>query len=268
MKFLVTPDFNEKLASLATEGLVAIAGIASYIKNTSRENLIRDRSEIEVRTLSSEILVLKNGNYSVFASFDGGSDEEYLILLDIVEEAQSVSSRSGFIATKDPRKNPTLDPNRNMTIDPRRNMTIDPRRNMTIDPNRNMTIDPRRNMTIDPRRNMTIDPNRNMTIDPRRNMTIDPNRNMTIDPRRNRYYGGPYLYDVNLNQEGFVVRANEEISLIFDSSARFTSYLVSNGKEGKNIFDVSGKWIGFVIPAKDDVLLKFDTSGQWMGIIV
>jgi hypothetical protein len=114
-----------------------------------------------------------------------------------------------------------------------------------------------------------IDPNRNMMIDPRRNMMIDPNRNMMIDPRRNRSYGGPFVYDQHLNQEGFVVRANDEVSLIFDSQrAKFTGFIVQKGSNGANIFDPRGRWIGFFVSAGDDVLLKFDPSGQWTGLVV
>jgi hypothetical protein len=268
MKFLVTPEFSEKLTSLGVDGLFPISAIVNYIKETDRDSLSGGAPGIEVRPLGNDILTIKRGTYRVYVSFASDADGEYLLLLDFALEAPQATARSGFFATKDPRKNPSIDPNRNMTIDPRRNMTIDPNRNMTIDPNRNTTIDPRRNMTIDPNRNMTIDPNRNMTIDPRRNMTIDPNRNMTIDPRRNRYYGGPYIYNVGLEQEGFVIRANEKVSLIFDTSARFTSFIVSTGSEVANVFDLSGRWIGFLVQAQNDVLLRFDTTGQWLGIIV
>ncbi len=120
----------------------------------------------------------------------------------------------------------------------------------------------------DPRKNPLLDPNKNMTIDPRRNMTIDPNRNMTIDPRRNRFYGGPYLYGVSLEQEGFVVRADDRVTLIFDTSARFTSFIVFSESGFGNVFDLSSCWIGFLVPTQSDSILRFDTSGQWLGIIV
>lgn len=121
-----------------------------------------------------------------------------------------------------------------------------------------------------PRLNSAIDPRRNMTIDPRRNMTIDPNRNMTIDPRRNKFYGGPYLYNLKLEQEGFIVRANDQVSLIFDGSARFKRFIVfcTNGTDNGNVFDFSGHWKEFVVPAQNGVHLRFDTTGQWVGIIV
>jgi hypothetical protein len=268
MKFLVTPTFTEKLSSLASDGLPAIAAIVDFIKSVDKSALARGRSDVQVRMLDGSILTLKHGHYRIYASIGGDENEEYLLLLDVGVEQVQPMSKTDFFATKDPRRNPSLDPNRNMTIDPRRNMMIDPRRNMMIDPKRNMMIDPNRNMMIDPRRNMMIDPNRNMMIDPRRNMMIDPNRNMMIDPRRNRYYGGPYLYDTRLNQEGFVVRANEKISLLFDPSARFTGFVVATDSGNENVFEIRGGWVGFLVPTQSGVRLRFGTNGEWVGIVV
>ncbi|MBK7646968.1 MAG: hypothetical protein IPJ12_07395 [Betaproteobacteria bacterium] len=269
MKLLLTPGFTEKLASLQKEDLAAIYSIVQLVQETEKSKLESGADGIEFRQLSDDIWSMRVGNSRVYGSFASDDDGEYCLLLDISIEANRSTTPSNFFAAKDPRKNSSLNPNTNMTIDPRRNMTIDPRRNMTIDPNRNMTIDPRRNMTIDPRRNMTIDPNRNMTIDPRRNMMIDPNRNMMIDPRRNISYGGPFVYDQQLIQEGFVVRANDKVSLIFDSrAAKFSCFVVSHIANGANIFDPTGQWIGFLVSANNDVSLRFDTSGNWTGLIV
>src|SRR5690554_1498035 len=270
MRFLVTPTFTEKMASIPSDGISDISHVLNLIKEVDKNDLINGSCGLEVRVLDSDILIIRRKKYRIYASIGSDENGEYILLLDVVFDGGESLSQSRFFATKDPRTNSMLDPNRNMTIDPRRNMTIDPNRNMTIDPNRNMAIDPRRNMTNDPRRNMTIDPNRNMTIDPRRIMTIDPNRNMTIDPRRNRFYGGPYLYSQALEQEGFIVRANDQISLIFDQSVRFKNFIVycKNGSKNGNVFDLSGSWVGFVVPTQSDVLLRFDTAGQWKGIIV
>ena len=268
MKFLVTPSFTEKLSALAQEGLPAISEIVSFIKAVDKNALAGGKPGLQVRMLDSNMLTLKYGNCRIYASIASDESGEYLLLLDVGIEQAQPAPKADFFATKDPRKNPSFDPNRNMTIDPRRNMMIDPRRNMMIDPNRNMMIDPRRNMMIDPRRNMMIDPNRNMMIDPRRNMMIDPNRNMMIDPRRNRYYGGPYIYDTQLNQVGFVVRANEKVSLLFDPSARFTSFVVRTDSANENIFDIRGGWIEFIVPTPSNVRLRFDTNGGWLGMII
>ena len=237
MKLLVTPGFTEKLASIPKEGLAEISSIVSFVKEAERNTLVDGAKGFEVRQLSSEIWSIRAGNYRAYGSIGTDEEGEYFLLLDISVEAVRTSTQSSFFAAKDPRTNPSLNPNQNMAIDPRRNMMIDPNRNMMIDPNRNMMI--------------------------------DPNRNMMIDPRRNRSYGGPFVYDQHLNQEGFVVRANDEISLVFESQrAKFTGFIVQKDGNGANMFDPTGRWIGFLVSAGDDVLLRFDPSGQWTGLVV
>lgn len=229
MKLLVTPGFTEKLASIPKEGLAAISLIVSFVKEAEKNTLADGAKGFEVRQLSSEIWSIRAGNYRAYGSIGTDEEGEYFLLLDISVEDVGTSTQSSFFAAKDPRTNPSLNPHKNMAIDPRRNMAIDPRRNMMI----------------------------------------DPNRNMMIDPRRNRSYGGPFVYDQRLNQEGFVVRANDEVSLVFESQrAKFTGFIVQNGSNGANMFDPTGRWIGFFVSAGDDVLLKFDPSGQWTGLVV
>ena len=260
MRFRVAPEFSEKLAQVSSDEIGTISEIVKFVEATEKDSLEAGAPGIEIRNLNDEILSIKRREYRVYASFGHDDNGEYLLLLDISLKQLRAAAKSSFLATKDPRTNRTLDPNRNMMIDPRRNMMIDPRRNMMIDPNKNMMIDPRRNMMIDPNRNMMIDPNRNMMI--------DPHRNKMIDPRRNRYYGGPFIYSTTLEQEGFVVRANDEVSLIFDLSAQYTRFFVNNGKDGANVFDVSGHWVEFLITTQHDVRLRFDTTGQWIGLVV
>ena len=268
MRFLVTPDFNEKLALLNVDDLAAILEITKFVDGTEKDRLYEGAPGIEVRSLGDDILTIRRGEIRAYVSLSTDEDGEHLLLLDISVERSHADIGVNFFATKDPRTNSKVNPNQNTMINPRHNMLVDPKRNITIDPNRNITIDPRRNITIDPNRNITIDPNRNITIDPRRNITIDPNRNITIDPRRNSYYGGPYVYSTELSQEGFVVRANDKVSLIFDISARFVQFIVENKKSGANIFNTSGRWVEFLVDTDADVRLRFDTSGEWLGIIV
>lgn len=268
MRYLVTPEFNNKLSSLAPEGLATISAIVKFIENNDKDSIIAGTSNFDIRSLGEEIYAIKYDNHRVYVSFGTDEKGEYLLLLDVALETTTAKPYQDFFTTKNPRSNRLLDPNSNQLIDPRRNMMVDPRRNMMIDPHRNMLIDPRRNMMIDPRRNMMIDPRRNMMIDPRRNMMIDPRRNMMIDPRRNRYYDGPHVYTTNLEQIGFVVRANESVMLIFDMSARFIEFSVKTEQGNMNIFDTDNNWIGFLVPTERKVYLKFNTNNEWIGLIV
>jgi len=268
MRYLVTPEFNNKLTSLSQEGLSVISSITNFVRSRDKNSILVGSKEHDVRLLGKEIYTIKTNDYRVYVSFGSDQDGEYMLFLDIaVETAKSTSYRQ-FFAVKNPVSNFLLDPNRNQSIDPRRNMTIDPNRNMMIDPHRNMMIDPRRNMMIDPNRNMMIDPHRNMMIDPRRNMMIDPNRNMMINPRRNTYYGGPYVYTTNLQQIGFLVSSNEKVTLIFDMTARFIGFGVKTEQGNVNLFNTNNEWIGFLVTANDEVRLRFDLHNNWTGIIV
>ena len=268
MRYIVAPEFSSKLSTLTPDGITAISAIVKYIESNTKEAILGGEAGIEVRDLGKQIYNIKYLDYRMYITFGSDEEGEYILLLDMAQETTKTASHRQYFSVKDPRSNTMLNPNSNMTIDPRRNMTIDPSRNMTIDPNRNMMIDPRRNMMIDPNRNMMIDPHRNMMIDPRRNMMIDPNRNTMIDPRRNRFYGGPYSYSTDLNQTGFLVRANEKVTLFFDMSANFIEFGVVTDQGNTNIFDINRSWVGFLVNTDKEVQLRFDTRNRWLGFIV
>ncbi|PBB98370.1 hypothetical protein [Mesorhizobium sp. WSM3862] len=268
MRFVVTPEFTTKLTQVSPSGLRELGAVIELIETREKSDILVGSDGVRVRTLSERFITFEVGEYTVFTSLESDQQGEYLLLLDLSSEESEAGQATGFPTANDPRRNMMLDPNKNVSIDPRRNMLVDPNRNMMIDPNRNMMIDPNRNMMIDPNRNMMIDPNRNMMIDPNRNMSIDPRRNMMIDPRRNRYYGGPFVYDTKLNQEGFLVRANDEVSLIFDMSGKFAKFIVKNGSDGANVFDTKRKWVEFLIKPEAELFLRFGLNRRWLGIVV
>ena len=268
MRYIVTPEFSRKLSSLSADGVVAIGSIVKFIEGNDKESFISGGHRIEIRDIGKEIYTIKYEEYRVYTSFGSDEEGEYLLLLDVTVETSKAASHRNYFSVNDPKSNMMLNPNSNMTIDPRRNMMVDPNRNMMIDPHRNMMIDPNRNMMIDPNRNMMIDPLRNMMIDPNRNMMIDPKRNTMIDPRRNKFYGGPYSYSTNLEQTGFLVRANEKVILFFDMAAKFVGFGVESEQGNMNIFDTNRSWIGYLVKTDSDVLLRFDTSNRWLGIVV
>ena len=268
MRFLVAPEFTNKLASLTKEEIHGISKIVNHIKESEKTQIITKNNHFNPRQLTNEIFIFDANEYKIYASFGSDNEGEYVLLLDIAAENNKQVPNKDFFSTNDPRTNPNINPDRNPNIDPRRNMMIDPHRNMMIDPQRNMMIDPRRNMMIDPNRNMMIDPRRNMMIDPRRNMMIDPNRNTLIDPRRNRSYGGPFLYDTKLNQIGFLVRANEQVSLIFNKESIFEGISVSTPQGNRNTFNQHNIYTEFWAPTSTDLLNRFDLNGNWIGVVI
>jgi hypothetical protein len=63
--------------------------------------------------------------------------------------------------------------------------------------------------------------------DPRFNQTINPRFNQTINPKFNSSYAGPYLYDLDLQQLGYVVSAPSNIlNLRFDAAGEWTGIMV------------------------------------------
>lgn len=83
----------------------------------------------------------------------------------------------------------------------------------------------------------------------------------------NPSFNGLYIFDLDGNVEYFIINANSNVILIFDTNNSFLSfgvsrangysifnsndsqsecYLASDGQNGYNQFDLNGNWIGFV----------------------
>ena len=262
MRYLVTPSFSEKVIRSNPRVLAAVGGALKIVETSTRDQLVASTEPLLGG--NDGIYVLRGTGFKFLLSFGTDDEGEYALLVDLIVHSDELLRP---LPSQDPRQNMMIDPNRNMMIDPNRNMMIDPNRNMMIDPNRNMMIDPNRNMMIDPRRNMMIDPNRNMMIDPRRNYSIDPKRNWLINPRRNSVWDGPYLYDLKGDVSGFMVRANEQVALLFDTNADFIGPVIPAGSN-YNLFDDVGNWIGFFISNGGQGYNRFDVSGRWIGYVV
>jgi hypothetical protein len=246
VRYVVTPSFGEKATRLGSSLLGSIGKIIKIIEGSNRQEL--DQYIEPLFEENIEIYVWRADEFQIYLSFSADKEGAYVLLVDLVIHG---SAPFKPLASRDPSLN----------------HTVDPRRNMMIDPNRNMAIDPNRNMMVDPRRNMMIDPNRNMMIDPRRNSLIDPQRNWLIDPRRNTTWDGPYVYDLSGHIDGFLVRASDEVAILFDRDAKFSGTLVAAG-ENFNQFDQSGKWTHFLVPNGGDGYNRFDLRGKWDGFVV
>ncbi|WP_236207693.1 hypothetical protein [Pseudomonas tohonis] len=267
MKFLVSPDFTNKLASLDKQAIHIISEIIQEIRISDKNSLLNNQTNLAIKPLSQDIYLIESGDYKIYGTLGVDEESDYLLLLDIAYEARHAKISDNFISARNPAQNANINPRSNPAVDHQRNLMIDPSRNMMIDPNRNMMIDPRRNMLIDPSRNMMVDPRRNMMIDPNRNMMIDPRRNMMIDPRRNTLYGGPFIYDERLIQTDFIVKANEKIDLIFSKDVKYKGFSVATEGGNKNIFTPQNKYIEFWVPTSQDTYNRFDLRLRWLGIV-
>ena len=121
----------------------------------------------------------------------------------------------------------------------------------------------------DPRVNSALNPRVNSALNPRVNSALNPRVNNAINPRVNSSYGGPYIYSLDLIQEGFVVRTNEVVELRFNLGGDFIGIIVHVGGANVSVmFDENNIWTGYLVKANEDVSLKFDEQGNWNGLIV
>lgn len=96
MRFLVTPTFTEKLASLASDGVSDIANVIELIKSSEKNEIAIGGSGLNVSFLDSNILAIKRKNYRIYASFGADSEGDYILLLDVAVKRDDVDLNSGF----------------------------------------------------------------------------------------------------------------------------------------------------------------------------
>lgn len=267
MKVLVSPDFNSKVTSLDNAAKHSLSTLVSSAETSSRDDFIQDNSH-NLSLLGGDIYNARIDSSRVYFTLGEDEQGDYLLLLD-VSAIQSTPTTSGnsFFTTNNPRSNSSLNPRLNSSINPRLNSAINPRLNSAINPRLNSAINPKLNSAINPRLNSAINPRLNSAINPRLNSAINPRLNSSLNPRLNRSYGGPYLYDTNLNQEAYIVGANN-VELLFDLKGEFIRILVMANDNVKVEFDTNNDWIGFYVKANDNVWLRYSNDNDWVGLLV
>ena len=244
MRYFVTKEFNEKIAALNAEQLTELSFLLKRIESSDKDSLLSQASS-NVQSLSNDIYVMKVKKSRMFFSVGEDNDGEYILLLDYSFISASYGRPDQAFAAKNPRTN------------------------MYLNPRSNMSINPRSNMSINPRSNMSINYRSNMSINPRSNMSLNPRSNMSINPRSNVSFGGPFLYSLDLDQKGFLVRANEKVTLLFDMSSEFIGVAVKHDSGVVLLFDTDNNWTGFLVPtSKEELFLHFDTDNNWLGLVV
>jgi len=249
MRYFATSEFNEKIKALNVAHLSELSILLKSVYSSDKGELLSEMSN-NIHSLPNNIYVMRAKNFHLYFSFGEDDDGEYLLLLDFSTLSTSYGWQSQSFAVKNPKTNMSLNPRSNMSINPRSNMSLNPRSNMSINPKSNMSINPRSNMSINPRSNMSINYRSNMSINPRSNMSLNPRSNMSINPRSNVSFGGPFIYSLDLEQKGFLVRANETVTLLFDMLSEFIGVGVSHQHTGIILlFDVPRH--NMVIPTED-----------------
>ena len=251
MKVLVSPDFNTKVSSLNSDALRSLSVFVSGAEQSSKNEFLSHNNH-KLSLLGDDIYIAKIDSSRVYFTLGEDDQGSFLLLLDI-STIQNIPSTGGggFFTTKNPKTNSALNPSLNSSINPRLNSSINPKLNSSINPKLNSSINPRLNSSINPRLNSSI----------------NPRLNSSLNPRLNRSYGGPYLYDVNLNQEAYIVRASN-VDLLFNLNGEFIKLLVSANDLVKIEFDQNNEWTGFYVKANEDVWLRFLANNSWAGILV
>ncbi|WP_143296503.1 hypothetical protein [Acetobacter sp. DsW_54] len=264
MKTLVSPQFSEKLNLLSADALSQVKIAFSKIENSTKEQIINNPSVMAIPT-QPIIFVYYLNNVQVFINFFEKDGEDFALLADIAildsyESINNLNSRNNSSRQKDPKLN--------SKINPKFNSKINPKFNSKINPKFNSKINPEFNSKINPKFNSKINPKFNSNINPKFNSSINPKFNSKINPKFNNALGLKYLYDTSADRYGFVIYADDNVSLVFDFDLKWSKFSVqhqengfvvfstegqflehweSNGQGGWNIFTIENDWIGFVI---------------------
>jgi hypothetical protein len=234
MRFLVSPQFSKKLIALNPVDRERVSAFLRIVEASDKTQLLRNRS-FAATLLGKDVYVAKSGNTGLYFTLGNDAEGDYVLLLDATTE-QTISRSGSLFATKDPRTNSSLNPAVNSALNPRFNSRLNPRFNSSINPLFNSTLNPR--------------------------------FNSSINPRMNTAFGGPYMYSTDLQQEGYVVRANDDVDLLFDLSGNHIGELVRVNDGMKLQFDTVSEWNGYLIQANDDVALRYTPDGEWIGVVV
>lgn len=266
MRVLSDSTFDVKLTAMPRADVESIASFVESVKGVSTSQI--EAGELEdIVPLGESIYVRRFGQTTLFFSVGTDEEGEYALLLDVVGGRPSVV-RPSYFAVKNPKTNSALNPRLNPAINPRLNSAINPRLNSAINPKLNSVINPKLNSVINPRLNAAINPRLNSVINPRLNSAINPRLNSTINPRLNRAFGGPFIYSVDLKQEGFAVRANDKVQVLFDLSGAPLGQLVVANDRVRVRFDSDSQWVGYAVSANEDVAVLFSDSGEWSGLLI
>jgi hypothetical protein len=266
MRYVVSPQFSTKLAALNPADVQHVSAFLHAVDSREKKELLTQLSP-GVTLLGQEVYAWRSQRTTLYFTFGTDTDGEYLLLLDVTTEQKAEASRYLF-AAKDPRNNSALNPNLNSSINPRLNSSLNPRFNSSINPKFNSSINPQFNSSINPKFNSSINPQFNSSINPRFNSSFNPKFNSSINPRVNWAFGGPYLYNIDLAQVGYVVKANNDVELLFDLLGNHIGELVKASEKVRVQFNAESDWNGYLVDANDDVALRYGTNGDWIGLCV
>jgi hypothetical protein len=270
MRYFITPDFSKKIADQTAGIQQLLSSAIQTIAHSDKQDLLK-HGLFGVPPLSFENNIFafssKSQDFWVYLTFGNDQHGEYALLLDftIRRRTPSVNIAPTY---RNPSMNSAINPTINTAINPTFNTAINPIFNTAINPTFNTAINPIFNTVINPIFNTTINPIFNTAINPIFNAAINPTLNSMINPRLNSAYSGPFIYSLEFQQEGFMIRANDSVELIFDLNNQFVATCIRANQVVFVLFDTNNKWIGFLVTANSEVRLRFDLANKWTGLVV
>jgi len=267
MKYHVTPDFTEKLGAVRPASLQRLAALVKVIESTDAEHVLEKLSAFGVRSMENDIYVVTAGSARIFFTFGSDNNTKYLLLLDVLEY-EPVAVATSVTGRRSPITDTSLNPNINTRLNPYVNSRLNPYVNSRINPYVNSSLNPHVNSLLNPFVNSNLNPFVNSKLNPFVNSQVNPMVNSSINPRVNKYYQGPYLYDLGLKEAGFIVKASDNVILIFDDRNERVGLGVKNAIDGYTLFDAQNNWIGHLVPDEQGGYLRYDKDNQWIGIVV
>jgi hypothetical protein len=270
MKYLATPEFSQKLRVLASDPATHnwITSLVSAIEAAPDRSAILHSGKVNAQLLDKDVAVARAGGARVFFSFvKPPNGDESVLLLDVAATSPGFVKAAPLL--RDPRRNASINPTSNNLLNPNFNRQLNPNFNRQLNPNFNRQLNPNFNRQLNPNFNRVLNPNFNRVLNPNFNRVLNPNFNRVLNPNFNRAYQGPFLYSLNLEPEGYFVRASDSVELLFDNSGGFSGLAVANSRPGgRTLFDDKNEWIGYLVPAKNGVALRFTPEAKWTGFSV
>ncbi len=267
MKILISPELKNKLSVLNNSNLVSIHNFISNIQDLKKNDLL-SKQNLKISLLEGEIYQAYLPLGKLLFTLGEVNNEDYVVLMDVISIQNSNTAKDNYFASNNPITNRGINPKYNKAINPEYNKAINPKYNTAINPEYNTAINPKYNTAINPKYNITLNLRHNNSINPKYNSSLNPKMNNSLNPRINQSYGGPFLYDINLKQHSFLVKANEKIELIFGQNTNFYGFIVHVNDAIKIEFDTSNNWIGYFIKANDKVWLRYSNNNKWIGLLV
>ncbi len=277
MKILVAEKFSGKVKSLNNETILKLQTTIGKI-GTAKNQLELYRFFPSMYFLDGNIGVIRIApDYRLFYSIEtkiGKENESIVVLLDITRRTDegvfghSHPNESNPTYPESLDNNPQKNPYTNDRLNPKSNATINPLSNPVLNYRSNPVINPNSNPLINPSSNPLINPISNPLINPKTNPALSPKNNPHINPKTSPDFDGYFVFDLALNRNGYIIKANEEVVLFFDGDDNVVRFGV---KAQNNIFVVyltqDNLWTANMIPDGDLGFNIFDLENEWIMIV-